>query len=354
MNKFSVLILLFPAFLMACGGSDTGSDANASNTNSATETGKIVPVHIQSVQPSEFKHYVQVQGEIESDRTIFITPKTSADVEDILVKRGEEVKKGQVMARLDSRIIRSQIKEVETQLELAKTLYERQENLRKEDIGSEIEFLQAKTQYQALVNQLATLNEQLDNFTITATISGTVNDVMLKEGETAGPNNPAFQISNSDALKVTAEISEAYISRVDPTDSVQIYLSSLDTTLVRQLDVVGNVIDRSNRTFGIEIYIDSMNDRILPFMSARLLVNDITLKNQLMVPVNVVQKANGDSFLYIAEQSDNGWVARQRTVKTGPYYKNTLVVEEGLTAGDRVIISGYTNVADGDILSVKE
>jgi RND family efflux transporter MFP subunit len=358
MNKFSVLILLFPAFLMACGGSgsDSGSANNESTSNAATEAaaGKTVPVQIQTVQPSVFKHYIQVQGEVESDRTIFITPKTAADVEDILVKRGDDVKKGQVLARLDSRIIRSQIKEIENQLKLAKTIFERQQNLRSEDIGSEVEFLQAQTQYQALRNQLATLNEQLKNFTITATISGTVNNVMMKEGETVGPNDPAFQISNSDALKVTGEVSESYISRVDPSDSVHIYLSSLDTTLVRQIDVVGNVIDRRNRTFGIEIYIDSQNERILPYMSTRLMINDITLNNQMVVAVNVVQTANGDPFLFIAEQNENGWTAAKRTVKTGPYYGNSLVIEDGIAMGDRVIISGYANVSNGDILSVNE
>ncbi len=345
--KFQLSILSLFLLITACGnGNSTESSEN--------ETTRTTPVYVQELQLSDFNHYVNILGTVESDKTIMITPKTTATVEEISVRTGEEVQKGDVLARLDGEITRSQIQEVQTQLDLAETLYERQQNLREKGIGSEVEFLQAKTQYESTKNQLATLTEQYENYTIRATISGTVDQVDLKVGETVGPTAPVFQLANSDALKVTAQVSEAYITRVEQSDSVEIRFPSLDETIQKKLDVVSKAINPSNRTFEIEVYISSDDESIRPNMMAEVSINDITQNDQVVVPINTVQQANNTSYVFIAEETENGWVAKNREVTTGYNYENEQVITEGLEPGDLLITAGYANLSDGTRISIQE
>lgn len=347
MKSQLTLLALFLMFT-ACGNG--GQDANGDNQNLRNT----IPVHVEELQLSEFRHFVNVQGDVESDKTIMITPKLTATVVEILVRAGNDVKKGDVLARLDGDITRSQIKEVETQLELAKTLFERQKNLREQGIGSEVEFLQSKTQYEAANNQLSTLKEQYENYTVRAPISGTINYVGLKVGETVGPNEPVFQLANSDALKITAEVSEAYITRIDQTDSVEISFPSLDVVITKKLDVVSKVINPSNRTFRIEVYIPNQGGQIRPNMMAKLKINDVTLKNQIVVPVNTIQQALGTNYAFVAEENEDGWIASLKEVTFSQSYNNDLVITDGLQAGDLLITAGYANLSDGDAISIQE
>jgi RND family efflux transporter MFP subunit len=313
-----------------------------------------VAVNTEEITPSMFNHYLNIQGTVESDKTISITPKVTATVEEINVRAGDVVKQGTILAELDGEVTRTQIEEVKSQLKLAQTRYERQRNLRQDNFGSEIQLLEAETQVRSLENQLATLQEQFDNYTITATIGGTVNRVMIKEGENVGPADPAFQIANSEALKVTAEISEFYINRVETTDSVTITLPNIDREISSRIDVVSKVIDPANRTFAVEIYIPNIDGLVRPNMLAKLKINDFRREDVLMVPINVVQSTSEGSYLFLAEQTESGWVAKQQSVVTGNSYQDEIIIEEGLKSGDRVIKVGYNNVNVGDAISIQE
>ncbi|MFP8487774.1 efflux RND transporter periplasmic adaptor subunit [Gracilimonas sp. Q87] len=344
--KFQLSILALFLFATACGNGDQG--------NGEDENRRSTPVYLSEIEPSTFKHYINVQGDVESDKTIMITPKASATVEEILVRAGQQVNKGDVLAELDGEITRNQLNQAETQLELAKTLFKRQQNLREQNIGSEVEFLQAKTQFESAKSQFASLKEQYDFYTIRATISGTVDRVDLKVGETVGPTLPVFQISNSDALKVTTEVSEAYIMRVNETDSVEITFPSLNTSVQKRVDVVSRAINPSNRTFGVEIYLPGVVEGIRPNMMARVSINDTKLEDQIVVPVNSVQQANNIKFVFIAEETENGWIARNKEVTTGLNYGNDLVVTDGLNVGDLLITAGYANLSDGSPITIQE
>ncbi|WP_020401784.1 efflux RND transporter periplasmic adaptor subunit [Gracilimonas tropica] len=345
--KSQISILALFLLITACGNGTQPENGENNNT-------KVIPVYVDEIQPSTFRRYINVQGDVESDKTIMITPKTSATVEEILVRAGQNVQKGDILARLDGEITRSQLEQVKTQLELAETLFERQKNLREQNIGSEVEFLQAKTQYESAKSQLATLQEQYDFYTIRATISGTVDRVDLKVGETVSPALPVFQISNSDAMKVTAQVSEAYITTVNVSDSVEIVFPSLNQSISKKMDVVSKAINPSNRTFGVEVYIPNTIKNIRPNMMARVKINDITLQGQVVVPVNTVQRANNISYVFVAEETANGWVARNREVATGSNYENDLVITEGLNPGDLLITAGYANLSDGSAISIQE
>lgn len=345
MNKLLVIALSALMFLSACNNEAALENEDENN---------VVNINVEKVRPTSFNHYLNIQGTVESDKTISITPKTTATVEEINVRAGDVVEKGDVLAQLDGEVTRTQIEEVKSQLKLAETRYERQKNLREDDIGSEIQLLEVETQVRSLENQLATLQEQYDNYTITATIGGTVNRVHIKEGENIAPAEPAFQIANSEALKVTAEISESYINRVETTDSVTITLPSIDQQITKPIDVVSKVIDPANRTFGIEVYMPNIEGMVHPNMLAKLKVNDYQRNNVLTVPINVVQSTNEEGYIYLAEETESGWVAKQQAVETGNSYNEEIIIEEGLQPGDRVITVGYDNINDGDRISIQE
>lgn len=345
-SKTSIIVLLL--LLGACGNGDTEVTSNDQSND------KKVSVYVEEIQPSTFRHYLNIQGDVESDNTIMITPEVNATVEKINVRLGDKVKKNDVLAELDGKITKSQIKQVESQLELSKTIYERQKNLRDQNIGSEVDFLQAKTQYESAQSQLNTLSEQFENYTIRATISGVVNQVNIKVGENVSPAASAFQLANSTSLKVTAEVSERYITTVDEKDSVEISFPSLQTSVKKRLNVVSKVINSSNRTFEVEIYITDLNGSIRPNMMASLKINDITLKDKIVVPLNTVQKANDESFVYVAKEFDNGMQAIKRIVTLGDTYNNSIVVETGLEAGEKLINAGYTELFDKALISIQE
>jgi len=346
--KPQLLLLSLLLFVTACGNGNTEKEAQ--NVTNRNET----PVYVKELKPADFRHYVTVLGDVESDKTIMITPKATATVEEILVRAGDEVKKGAILAKLDGEITRSQLQEAKTQLELAKTLYERQKNLRDQNVGSEIELLQSKTQFESAQNSLKTLTEQYENYTIRASISGTINLVDLKVGETVGPGTPVFQLANSEALKVRAEVSETYITRIEQTDSVEISFPSLNETLRKRVDVVSKVINPSNRTFGVEIYIPEASANIRPNMMAKVKINDMVLRNQIVVPVNTIQKANNVSHVFVAIETDKGWAAAQRKVITSQSYNNDMVILEGLEYGDLLITTGYADLSDRQPISIQE
>ncbi|MDZ7771717.1 MAG: efflux RND transporter periplasmic adaptor subunit [Balneolaceae bacterium] len=372
--RYHLMLLALAGTLAACGGEPAQQPAQqaaqqqpaqqqsaqqqatqqAATQQQATPNNH-VPVYTEQVQPGTFRHYVHIQGAVESDRTIRILPKATATVETIHVRSGRQVQAGDTLATLDGEVTRTQIEELKTRLDLARTVYERQQNLRRDDIGSEIELLRARNQVQSLESQLATLREQYDNYIITAPIGGTVNSVSLKVGETASPTAPAFQIANSEALKVTAELSESYISRIETTDSVTVTIPSIGYERTTVIDVVSRVIDPANRTFSIEIFLPGTDNSIRPNMMARLRINDITRPGTLTIPVNAVQSGNNSRFVYLAEQAggDSAWTARRQPVVTGMSYNDRVVADSGITAGDLVITRGYGNVEEGDRITLQ-
>lgn len=344
-NQYYILALLL--IVSACG------DEPSANKEAKEEIVNVTPVYVQEIENGTFQHYLNVQGTVESDRTILVSPKTTATVTRIHVRTGDRVKQGQVLATLDGDITASQIEEVENQLELAQTLYDKQKNLNEQGIGSEVEYLQAENRVTSLKNQLNTLNKQYNNYSIKATISGTVNRVMLKEGETVNMGSNVFQIANSEALKVTAEISEAYITSVDASDSVEISIPSIGVTYHSTLDVVSKVIDPSNRTFTVEIYIPDVEGMIRPNMIAKVRINDITENDQIVIPINVVSQEAGADYVFVAQQKASGWTSEQRQVTMGKNYQDQVVIENGLKTGELIITTGYNELAPGKAISIE-
>jgi membrane fusion protein (multidrug efflux system) len=310
-------------------------------------------VRAAEVRLEPFRHFIQVQGTVESDNNILVPAQANGVVKRILVRQGDRVSAGELLAELDGAILESSIAELENGLKLAATIYERQARLWDKNIGSEIEYLQAKNNKENLEKKLKTLQEQYKLTKIVSPIDGMVDDVLIKEGEMAAAGRGAIRIVQLSRLKIRAALSENYISRIKRGDPVAVSIPVVNRTLDLTIDAVSQVIDPNNRTFNIEIRTPAKESALKPNMLAVVTVNDYTNPQALTIPQNVVQQAGNEHFLFVAEKQDGRWVARRRAVTPGETYDNRTEIVAGLTVGDFVINLGFQALADGQPVSIQ-
>ncbi len=313
---------------------------------------KLMNVKISRVEKGRFQHFIQVQGTVESDNNVLIAPQSSGIVKKIHVNAGNKVTKGQLLAELDGSVLESSIAEVENGLKLAETIFERQQRLWKKNIGSEIEFLQAKNNKEGLEKRLATLREQYKLTKIFTPLSGTVDEVLIKEGEMAIAGLGAVRVVQLSNLKIRVELSEVYISHINKNDLVYVRIPVTGREFNVKVNAVSQVIDPQNRTFQIEMKIPNSEAGIKPNMLSVLTINDYTNDEALIVPLNIVQETGQEQFVFVAEQINGDWIARRRSIKTGNSYIDRAEVLSGLQVGEYVVTFGYQNLADGQKLAV--
>ena len=312
----------------------------------------VMTVSAAEVTQNPFHHFIQVQGAVESDNNILVAPQSSGLVKKVHVSTGAKVSRGQLLAELDGSILESSIAEVESGLTLASTVFERQKRLWDKNIGSEIEFLQAKNNKEGLEKRLATLREQVKLTKVYAPIDGIVDEVLLKEGEMAMAGMGAMRVVQLSNLKIEVDLSENYISRIKRNDPVKVSIPVIGKELELNVDAVSQVIDPNNRTFQIEIKIPRTAQGIKPNMLAVLTINDYTNPEALAVPINVLQETEMERFLFVAEKLNGDWIARKRTVTTGQVQDNMVEILSGLEPGEYVVTLGFQNLTDGQKLAV--
>ncbi len=313
---------------------------------------KLINVKILPVERGLFQHFIQVQGMVESDNNILVPPRSSGIVKKIHVYAGSKVASGQLLAELDSSILESSIDEVENGLKLAQTIFERQQRLWNKKIGSEIEFLQARNNKEGLEKRLATLKEQYKLAKIFSPLSGTVDKVLIKEGEMAAAGMGAIRVVQLSNLKIKVDLSEIYISQIKKMDLVHVSIPVTGREFDLRVDAVSQVIDPDNRTFQIEMKIPRSEAGIKPNMLSVLMINDYSNPEALTVPANSIQETGTGKFIFVAEQKNGDWIARRRSVKTGKSYKDRVEVLSGLQESEYVVTLGYQNLADGQKIAV--
>lgn len=324
------------------------ADIAAENPAAANVRSKEVAISV--LKPRVFDHYVQTQGKVESENNILVSAQTMGVVTHVYVTEGQAVKKGQVIAQLDNSVILRNIEGMKSQLELATSVFERQKNLWDQKIGTEVQFLQAKTNKESLEKQLASLNEQNEMTRIKSPISGTVDQVAVKIGEIISPGMPAARIVNSAELKLVADISEAYVTNIKKGNKVLVDIPELNEQIEAKVTFVGRTIDPLSRTFRVDIKLPSL-ENLRPNMTGVIRVIFHTEPSAITVPVNVVQDVNGEKVVYVAEASGDRTVARKKVVKIGGVYSNLAQVT-GLDEGDSIITVGYQGLNDGDVVKI--
>ncbi len=327
--------------------------AEIAQVTDGSSLAEIAYVRGVEVQSGLFKHYIQAQGTVESDNNILIPAQSNGVVKKIHVRQGDRVNQGQLLAELDAAVLERSIEEVTHALQLVTTIYERQDRLWKKNIGSEIEYLQAKNNKENMEKRLETLKEQYEMTKIYAPISGTVDNVLIKEGEMAAAGRGTIRIVQLTRLKIMVSLSENYISRISLNDPVQVHVPVIGKEMELKIDAVSQVIDPNNRTFQIEIRIPAREQGLKPNMLSVVTINDYTNPEAITVPQNVIQDSGAERFLFVAEQQSDSWIARRKTVKLGENYANQVEILDGLGAGDFVITLGFQTLADGQPISVQ-
>lgn len=301
---------------------------------------------VATVELSEthFKNYVEVQGKVDAEDNVEIMPESPGMVTGIFVKVGQHVNKGQVLAQLDDKVLRQSIAQLQTQLDLATTVFARQKNLWDQKIGTEVQYLTARSQKEGLEKQLAGLRSQSAMNRIKSPISGTVDAMELKLGASVAPGSPTgIRIVNASRLKVKALVSENYASKVNQGDEVQISLPDVPENLQAKISFAAKVIDPVSRGFNVEVKLPS-NRRYRPNMLAILKIVDYKNDHALIVPVNAIQKSESSEYVYLAVNGK----AKKADIRTGKISDGKAEVLSGLKAGDKLITSGFQDLNEGD------
>ena len=313
------------------------------------------PVSIISVQPESFKSYLDVQGRVDFDQNASVGARAAGTLTSVRVQRGDRVGKGQVLATIDASILDASIAELRTRMELAKTIYDKQAGLWKQQIGTEVQYLQAKNNYQALQRNLATINQQRALYNVVAPFSGSVDDVMPKLGETVAPGVPVVRLNSGAGGKILADVSEAYASAIKKGDKAIVTIPDLGgeeiTCTVRS---VGQSINATSRTFTVELQLPSSKaGQLRPNMVATVRIQNYDRPNTTVLPVDLVQKDEQNSYVYVVAKDGGKAVAKKRVIKTGNTYNGKVEVLSGLATNDQVISGGYQNLNEGQMVAVQ-
>jgi RND family efflux transporter MFP subunit len=308
---------------------------------------KIKDVKISSFSPASFRHYIDVQGHVDSEESVTLTAKSPGMVTAVLVIPGQTVSEGQLLATLDDDIYRKQLEGVQTQLNLATDIFNRQKKLWDQKIGSEVQFLTAKTNKEALEKQVQTLQETIDLSKIKSPISGTVDAVDIKVGQMAAPGIPAMRIVNLSKMKVKAEVAEAYASKVFRGNPVVLNFPDLGREMDGSISYAARVINPMTRTFTTEVNLPSGQQDLRPNMISVMKIIDYKSDSAFVLPISLVQSTTNESFVFVAVQEEGKWVARRRPVVIGHTYNGQAEIVSGITSEDKVVVSGQTELSDG-------
>lgn len=320
------------------------------NPNGADPMVKAVPVKITPAAECVFNHYIEVQGTVDGDQNIAVSPQTAAIVTAVYVKEGSPVKKGQVMAELDSQVLQQSLEEVNTQLALANSIFEKQAALWDKKIGSEVQYLQAKTNKESLERRAATIKEQMNMAKITSPINGTVESIPLRVGQMASPGLPTsvIRVINMSVAKISADVSENYAASIKNGNIALVSFPDLGKELETKLNFTSRFIDPTNRTFKVECRVSSKDVELRANMIAYIKIKDYSNEKTFCLPVNLLQSNQDGKFVFVAKPEGDKFLAERRIVKTGVDYNGTVEILDGLNVGDQIITAGYQNLNQGD------
>ena len=321
----------------------------------AADTNARLPlVTLNAVEVKTFNHFVDVQGAVETGGNALLYPEAPGVITAILVKEGSRVNKGDVIMKIDAAVLQSTLSEVETQYELAKQIFEKQERLWNEKIGSEVQYLQAKTNKEALEQKLKTVKQQANMYVVKSPISGVVDEILPKVGESANPMMPVARVINYNETYIKADVSENYISILKEGTLVNVNFPTISKTFECKLSRVSDFINPNNRSFKIYIDLSTVKADLKPNLLADISVRDFSLDSAVVIPSSIIQQdRNGNNYVYVLEDNNTGQKKVKKVIiKPGLSYQNQSVVLEGLKGNEMYIDKGSRSVQDGDVVEI--
>jgi membrane fusion protein (multidrug efflux system) len=350
-NRLLFILGVVVLVLAACQQKKPGASAAVASTTLAAEN---LLVEVQAAAPEKFEHFFAVNGALEAIQDAFISAETNGQIRIVHVQEGQRVQKGELLVSLNSDITRNAVAEVRDSLDLARTVFKKRQELWDKNIGSEIQYLEAKTNKEALENRLGALQAQLDLAQVRAPFTGIVDKIFKKAGELAVPGLQLMQLVNLGRMRVNAEVAEAYLGKIKKGDMVQITFSTYPGWhLEASVSRIGEVVSAKNRTVLVQVVLDNRQEKMKPNMMATLRCRDFSAPAALVVPAILVKNDLAGTYLYIVEWQNGSSVARKIYISTGLTEGNRTMVVGGLDAGQQVIVSGYNLVKNGLPVTVK-
>ncbi|MDL5514777.1 efflux RND transporter periplasmic adaptor subunit [Arenibacter sp. M-2] len=307
--------------------------------------------------PQKFDHYLDLQGDVKTKQNVLIYPEMQGVLQRVYVKEGQQVNKGQILATIDDGGMGSQLEQLKTQAQLAKTTFERQKRLWEQKIGSEIQYLQAKTNYEASENTVKQMESQLGKSTIRAPFSGIIDDVIKDQGTVVAPGagSEIFRIVNLSDMYIVVEVPETYLGSIQNGKEAKVYFPVLGDSIMTNIRQTGNFINPGNRSFTVEIPVPNKSGTIKPNLSAKVQLNDYTSENAILIPQSIVsENADGEQYAYVAEDlnAENEAVVKKIIITTGKTQNGFVEVLSGISTGNHIIKEGARSVKDGQKVKV--
>lgn len=339
---------------LVVGAASCGQADGADQGSRAEERVRTVNVEVAEVTPREFVHFVRIVGTVEADRDVVISAEEGGTVTHVMARPGERVRPGQPLVRLDAGVLRAQLEQAVSQAELAEEIWSRQQRLwEEEQIGTEMAYLQARYNARTARAQARVLSERLDRTTIRAPIAGVLEERLVDVGNMVSPGTPVARIMDVDTVKVVGGVPERYASEVAPGGEVLVTVDRLDgREFVGAVDHVGASVDRSSRTFTVEVVVPNPGLHMKPGMVANIQIAREQLTDALVVPRHAVLRREGGYQVYIAIPHGDGWRAEARPVVPGVARGDDVVITAGLEAGEWIVVVGQQRVAQGDALVI--
>jgi RND family efflux transporter MFP subunit len=340
------------------------SDILAADPSAKSENAKLVATAV--IAPENFSHYIDLQGKVDAVNISFVTPRGGGgQVRELYIKKGDQISKGQLILKLDDAIVKQSLvaaaqglQTIKTQLAFAKNLYQKQQNLWAQNIGTEIQLITAKNNVESLENQLKSAEEQIKvtdeqlKFTsVYSNVSGVADEVNVRVGELfAGPGQ--IKIVNTNDLKITTQIPENYATHVVVGTPIKISLPDINKSLDLSINVVGKIIDPTSRSFYVEAKLPT-DKTFRPNQIALVRVLDYESKNAISIPVNILQSDDKGRYVLVAVKENSKLIARKKSVVAGEMYGDKLEIKSGLQSGDTIITEGFQSLYDGQVITTE-
>ncbi len=371
--KKIIAIATLTMFIYACGGSDeSGKEAQLEKLMKQqvelsekirtlkdeikTSTGDNSGIRLVALQNPEyamFRHFVEVQAKVDGDESVTSSSRSQGIVTGILVKEGDRVTRGQVLATLDDQVMKQMVEEVQTQYDFAKNIYEKQKNLWDQKIGSEVQYLTAKNNKESLEKRLASSNEQLDMTRIKSPVDGTVDNVIIKVGQAIAPGMPAVSVVNLTKLKVKGEVGESYAGKISKGDDVVLEFPDIDKEISAKVTFASKSINTLNRTFNVEVNLGNTTQDLKPNMIVVMKIVDYTNPKALILPVDLLQRSAEGYYAMVGEQKGNKLIAKRKNVTVGQSYNGQAEVLSGIEENDQIVMNGYRDLNEGEEIRIK-
>ena len=300
-------------------------------------------VTVYDVKIAPFSNYIEIQGRVDAEQNVQVNAEVQGIVTAVYVKIGQNISKGQVVAQIQDNVLRQSIAQLQTQIDLATNLFNRQKNLWDQKIGTEVQYLNAKTQKEGLERQMNVLRSQLEMYKIKSPISGTIEQMDLKVGGAAGPGMSAIRVVNANSLKVKAQVAEAYLGKIGQGDDVKVIFPDIPDSLTTRVSFASRVVDQSSRSFNIEVNLPS-NKRYRANMISVLKVVDYKSEKAITIPVNAIQNAENGKYVIAAVNGK----AQRVAITTGKTIEGKTEILSGLKEGDKIVVNGVDDLNEGD------